>query len=78
MVKTEKFTLIVSKDDGTTQTKNYKSYKEIAEVLGLNYHQVRELHLLETRPKKFLHLALKTLSAKYKIISIEKKLVDEI
>ena len=78
MVKTEKFTLVVLKDDGTTQTKNYKSYKEIADALSLDYHKVRELHLLTTNPKKFLHSGLKTLSQKYKIISIEQKLITEI
>jgi hypothetical protein len=78
MVKNEKLKLIITKDDGTTTEKNYKSYREIANALNLEYHQVRELHLLSTHPKKFLHNGLKTLASKYKIISIEPVLVSEV
>ena len=78
MVKSEKLKLIVTKDDGTTAEKNYKSYRDIANVLHLEYHQVRELHLLNTNPKKFLHPALKMLSSKYKILSIEPEFITNI
>ena len=78
MVKNDKFKLILTKEDGTTSEKNYKSYREIANALQLEYHQIRELHLLSTHPKKFLHSTLKTLSSKYKIISIEPELITEI
>ena len=78
MTKQEKFQLIITKDDGEIQEKNFKSYKDIAIALKLEYHQVRELHLLSTNPKKFLHTGLKLLSTKYKIVSIAKELILEV
>ena len=83
MVKQNKFKLIITKQDGETQEKDFKSYKEIANALNIEYHQVRELHLLSTNPKKFLHSGLKILSSKFKIISNEpeinkvKKIIEQ-
>jgi hypothetical protein len=69
MVKQNKFKLIITKPDGTTQEKDFKSYTEIAKALNIQYHQVRELHINSETPKKFLHPTLKLLSSKFKIFS---------
>ena len=78
MTKQNKMKLIITKDDGSVSEKDFKSYRDIATALKLEYHVIRELHLLSTIPKKFLHSGLKTLSKTYKIISINNELILEL
>jgi DNA-directed RNA polymerase sigma subunit (sigma70/sigma32) len=39
----------------TGETKNYHSFKEIADDLHIEYYQVREIYSHNKKPKRFLH-----------------------
>lgn len=52
----------------TQEKKNYKTLREIAKDLGIEYHQARSIYLQSTDKKpKFLHPYLQILVSKYKI-----------
>ena len=72
-----KFTLRVLNDDGTVKKeKEYKTLREIAKDLKIDYHQVRELNRITEGKveKKFLHPNLKELSEFIKVYDIKFKL----
>ena len=72
-----KFTLKVLNEDGTIKKEqHYKTLKEIAKDLKIDYHQVRELNRITEGKitKKFLHPNLKELSEFVKINDIKFKL----
>ena len=73
MVKKDKFILTINTGKGGEIERRYKTYKEIAEALQVDYHMVRQLHLIST--KRFLHPGLKLLSSKYSIKSIDPVIV---
>lgn len=60
-----KFVLINLK---TNQTTEYKSIRNIADDLNLEYHQARSIFLQSSNPKKNLHQYIKELCDDYKII----------
>lgn len=77
-MKNNKYIVIFLKSDGTEdKSKEYKSFKEIENELGLNYHDVREIHKITNNKinKKFLHDNLKLLSQKIQIKSIIKDIM---
>lgn len=72
-----KFTLRVLNDDGTVKKEQqYKTLREIAKDLKIDYHQVRELNRITEGKiqKKFLHSTLNELSEYVKIYDIKFKL----
>lgn len=72
-----KFTLKVLDESGNvTKEKVYKTLREIAKDLNIDYHQVRELNKITEGKinKKFLHSTLKELSEVIKIYDIKYKL----
>jgi acid phosphatase class B len=46
---------------------HFKSMREIADKLGIDYHAARGLYIYNTKGKKHLHAITKSLSQKYKI-----------
>lgn len=72
-----KFTLKVLDESGNVKKeKVYKTLREIAKDLNIDYHQVRELNKITEGKinKKFLHSTLKELSEVIKIYDIKYKL----
>jgi hypothetical protein len=70
-----KFEVIFLDSDGNEKSrKQFKTYKEISEVLKINYHLVRDICLIckGDKNKKFYHKDLSILLKKIKIIEIEK------
>ena len=66
----EKFTMQILNEDGSMNyEKKYKSYREIAKELNLEYHVVRALEQLSDKKvtRKYLHPALNSLSKKVRI-----------
>ena len=51
----------------TNETKPYKTLREIAKDLDIDYFQTRSIYLESTKPKKFLHPITKQLVEKYTI-----------
>lgn len=53
----------------TNESMEYKTLREIAETLKIEYFKIRELKSHSSnKPKKFMHLEQKLLSDKYKIL----------
>jgi len=48
----------------------YKSLKEIAKDLNIEYFMIRSLYHHSVKPKKYLHSHQKSLSEKYKIVNL--------
>ena len=57
-----------SDDNGMPLCKEYKTLKDIAKDLNLEYYQIIELRNNSLRQKKFLHNQHKHLALKYRII----------
>ena len=73
-MKNNKFKLEVFNEDGTLHsTKEYKSYKDIASDLNLDYHIIRQLQMLTEGKiqRKFMHPQMSDLYAKIKIYNIK-------
>jgi acid phosphatase class B len=51
----------------TGEILKFKTMREIAEHLGIDYHAARGLYIYNTKGKKHLHAITKGLSQKYKI-----------
>ncbi len=65
-----KFTLKVLNTDGSIKReKDYKTLREIAKDLNIEYHQIREINRITENKidKKFLHPTLKDLSKQIEI-----------
>lgn len=70
-----KFVVVFMDEEGNEKyRKEYKTYKDISQQLKINYHLVRDIHLIGEgqKTKKFLHKDLSTLMKKIKILSVEK------
>ena len=54
--------------------KESKTYKDLSQQLNIDYHLVRDIHLIRQgqKAKKFLHKDLSTLLKKIKILNVEK------
>lgn len=52
----------------TGETKEYKTMREIAKDLNIDYFHARSIYLESKTPKKYLHTRVKTLKEKYTII----------
>lgn len=76
-MKNNKFIVVFLKPDGSEdKCQEYKSFKEIEDALGLEYHIVREINRISDNKiqKKFLHDNMKALNQKIKIKSIKKEI----
>jgi hypothetical protein len=76
-MKNNKFNVIWLDAEGNVhKEQQYKSFKEIEEELGLDYHVVREINKISDNKitKKFLHDNLKELSKKVRINTIIKSI----
>lgn len=51
----------------TGEKLHFKTMREIAEYLNIDYHAARGLYIYNTKGKKHLHAITKSLSIKYKI-----------
>lgn len=67
MVKSEKYILV---NILTNEEKQYKTLKNIAEDLNIEYFIIRSLYNHSKKNKKYLHNFNKKLSEKYKIIDV--------
>jgi len=57
----------ILKNKINNETKEYKTLREIAKELNIDYFQVRSIYLESKKPKKFLHPITKQLVEKYSI-----------
>jgi len=57
----------ILEDKTTGQTKEYKTMREIAKDLNIDYFHARSIYLESKTPKKYLHTTVKTLKEKYLI-----------
>jgi hypothetical protein len=70
-----KFIVVFLDEEGNEKSrKEFKTYREISKQLNINYHLVRDIHLIGQGEitKKFYHKDLTTLLKKIKIINVEK------
>jgi len=51
----------------TQETQEFKTLREIATYLNIEYFQIRSIYLESKKPKKFLHPITKMLVDKYEI-----------
>jgi hypothetical protein len=64
-----KFLLQILNDDGTLKSEmEMKTIRDISATLRIEYHQARQLYLLNKKTKKLAHPFLIRLSQRYKII----------
>jgi hypothetical protein len=64
-----KFILQILNDDGTVKSEmQMKTLRDISNTLRIEYHQGRQLYLLNKKAKKLAHPFLIKLSERYKII----------
>ena len=73
-----KFILQKLKEDGSIEKeKEFRTLREIAEILNIEYHQARAIYLYNTK-KSNLHPFLKDLTTLYRIIDNpnNKKVID--
>jgi hypothetical protein len=64
-----KFLLQILNDDGTLKSEmEMKTIRDISSTLRIEYHQARQLYLLNKKTKKLAHPFLIRLSQRYKII----------
>ena len=71
-----KFVVVFLDEQGNEKSrKEFKTYKDISQQLNINYHLVRDIHLIGQgqKTKKFYHKDLTTSLKKIQILSIEKK-----
>ena len=58
----------ILEDKQTGETKEYKTMKEIAKDLNIDYFHARSVYIESKAPKKYLHPRVKALKEKYSII----------
>jgi len=71
MVKFEKYILI---NNFTNEETKYKTLKDIARDLNIEYFIIQSLHNHSKRNRKYLHDFNKELSEKYKIVNVVREI----
>ena len=62
--------ILKTTDNENVETKTYKSLKQIAQDLDIEYFKIREIFDINQKPRKFYHAVTQNLLNKYSIILI--------
>lgn len=76
-MKNEKVKLQILNDDGSVKTeKLYKSFKDLANDINIEYHIIRQINAVSEGKviKKFTHPNMSILLKKFKVVNVKPKL----
>ena len=66
-----KYILQKLENNEVVKTREFKTFRTLAEFMNIDYYLVRQLYQLSIKPSKYLHPKLKNLSSLYKILDLE-------